>query len=119
MRINIESTANNEVKTSKGLEVVKALSSLNIDLAVSDLQPLVTSGTLSMSATKGLSFFMSRSRGRGRGRRDRNIGLPVRPMTKESKIFKNLKETSKIMQILSMIFTDKTKINQTVLGKKK
>lgn len=110
--------SNNEEKKKKIIEINKMLASLDINMDNSCL-PSATSNAGLKSNIGCLTIFSSRSRGRGRGRRNRVIGLPASQKLTSCNSLQNLKNTTKAIEILSLIKKDKILINKIVLGYKK
>ncbi|XP_057340885.1 uncharacterized protein LOC130677957 [Microplitis mediator] len=118
LQVNIMATQNNEEKKKKMIEINKMLASLDMNMNDSCLPP-ATSNSVLQSNIGCLTIFSSRSRGRGRGRRNRVIGLSASQRSTKCNSFQNLKNTTKVIEILSLIIKDKSVINRIVLGYKK
>ncbi|XP_057329171.1 uncharacterized protein LOC130670016 [Microplitis mediator] len=118
LQVNIMTTQNNEEKKKKMIEMDKMLASLDMNMNDSCLPP-ATSNSVLQSNIGCLTIFSSHSRGRGRGRRNRVIGLSASQRSTKYNSFQNLKNTTKVIEILSLIIKDKSVINRIVLGYKK
>ncbi|CAD6204162.1 GSCOCG00009894001-RA-CDS, partial [Cotesia congregata] len=119
LQVNIEASTNEEEKNNKLRQVNKMLVFFNKDLIQCHFQSR-DEGISSKLNDGSLKIHSGRSRRRrDKGRQLRPIGLPLRKMSSNSKTFENRKTPAQSVMFLSMIISERSLINDIVLGRKK